>query len=139
MGVQKRQMMKRVIAILVVCSICGILSQDEFVAAEFKFDGVHDFGCQYVAKEFGVCANQKYAANQGTCEKHAQQLWEQFQCAKKYTTQVKDVTDVPPSTLIDETAYESADEFVETVTSEVEDTNVDEVLLGVQSQVVYFF
>lgn len=37
--------------------------------------------------------------------------------------------------LMDETAYASADEMVETETSEVEDTNHDEVLLDVKAQV----
>merc|ERR1711959_313892 len=107
-------MMKKVIAILVVCSICGVLSQDELVAEKIPVAQINNPGCVWVANNFKVCADEKYAANQADCEKHAQQYWTQFGCSR-YTAQVKDVK----SALIDETAYESADEFFETATSEV--------------------
>jgi len=120
--------MKKVIAIcaiLVVCSICGVISQDEFVAEQLSPT------CKWVAHNFHVCSDEKYAANQADCETQAQQIWVNFGCTS-VTAQVKDVKS---AMLMDETAYESADELVETETSAVEDTNHDEVLLDVQTKV----
>jgi len=124
-------MMKKVIAILVVCSICGVLSQDELVAEQIPEAQVTNAGCLWVANNFKVCADEKYAANQADCEKHAQQYWTQFGCSR-FTAQVKDVKS---AMLMDETVFENAEDLVETETSAVEDTNHDEVLLDVQTKV----